>query len=110
MLADYDYTYDLAGRVIAESHHGQSSSYQYDPTSQLLHADHSQLPDEVYAYDANGNPLAANVTVGPNNQILADARAQVARIDIRRIARFAWSMAADGYITSQCIMRASLCV
>ena len=73
VLADYDYTYDLASQLIEESHHGQTSSYEYDPTSQLLKADHSVQADEQYAYDANGNPLDAGVSVGANNKVSADA-------------------------------------
>jgi RHS repeat-associated protein len=74
VLAEYDYAYDLASQLIEESHHGQTSSYQYDPTSQLLEADHSLQPDEQYAYDANGNPVDAGMSVGANNKVSADAR------------------------------------
>ncbi|MGE3804743.1 MAG: RHS repeat domain-containing protein, partial [Gemmataceae bacterium] len=72
MLADYVYTYDLAGQLTFESHHGQSSDYNYDPTGQLTGALHTGQPDENYFYDANGNRIGGDNVVGPNNQILSD--------------------------------------
>ena len=77
VLVDYDYTYDHADRLIAESHHGNSTTYGYDPTGQLLSADHTVLPDEFYNYDLNGNRTSTylqpgGTTIGPANQILSD--------------------------------------
>jgi RHS repeat-associated protein len=72
ILADYDYAYDLADRLISESHHGQTSSYDYDVIDQLLGATHSGQADESYQFDSNGNRIGSGYVVGPNNQILAD--------------------------------------
>lgn len=72
VLADYDYTYDLADRLIQELHHGQSSGYGYDDLGQLTSATHSGQQDEGYDYDAAGNRTGAGLVVGPNNRILAD--------------------------------------
>jgi len=72
VLADYDYAYDLAGQLLSESHHGQTSSYTHDLAGQLTAADHSAQANESYSYDANGNRLSGSNVVGPNNQILSD--------------------------------------
>ena len=77
VLVDYDYAYDLASRLVAESHHGNSTTYSYDPIGQLLTADHTLLPDEFYNYDLNGNRTSSylqpgGTIIGPANQILAD--------------------------------------
>lgn len=72
-LADYDYEFDLAAQLLSESHHGQSTEYDYDELGQLISADHSSLDDELFSYDANGNRDGDEDVIGPNNQLLADA-------------------------------------
>jgi RHS repeat-associated protein len=73
VLAEYDYTFDLADQLIRAVHHGQVSEYTYDLAGQLTDANHSEQSDEAYAYDANGNRLGESYVVGPNNQVLSDA-------------------------------------
>ncbi|MBW3540935.1 MAG: hypothetical protein KY476_11745 [Planctomycetes bacterium] len=73
-LADYDWTYDDAGRItsFASSADG-TSSFTYDTTAQLTAANHTYQADEGYSYDANGNPTGAAYTVGTDNRLLSDA-------------------------------------
>ena len=73
VLAEYDYTFDLADQLIREIQHGQVSEYVYDPAGQLTNAIHSGQSDEAYGYDANGNRVGESYIVGPNNQVLSDA-------------------------------------
>jgi RHS repeat-associated protein len=49
-------------------------SYAYDSTGQLIGATYSGegLPDESYAWDANGNPTGAGCIVGLDNLLLSD--------------------------------------
>jgi YD repeat-containing protein len=72
-LAAYHYTFNLAGELTSETHHGRSSTYGYDSTGQLRTADHDSQSDEQYDFDANGNRTSAGVVPGPGNRILADA-------------------------------------
>lgn len=77
VLVDYDYVYDTRNRLIRESHHGDRIDYTYDLNGQLLSADHTQLPDEFYNYDANGNRIrsqrhSGDYVIGTNNQLLTD--------------------------------------
>src|SRR5262249_10515824 len=71
-LADYLYTHDLAGELVSETHHGQTSTYTYDNAGQLTAADHTGQADEGYSYDADGNRTGGGYVVGANNQILSD--------------------------------------
>lgn len=76
-IVEYAYGYDAARQLINESHHGQTSSYAYDQTGQLIGANHSALDDESYRYDANGNRTSSHrhgsgYVTGPNNQLLSD--------------------------------------
>lgn len=74
VFADYDYTYDRVGQLIGETWEGETSTYGYDLSGQLLTADHAVQPDERYTYDANGNRIGAGYEVGGNNRILADGK------------------------------------
>src|SRR5262249_4873471 len=40
-LADYLYTHDLAGQLVSETHHGQTTTYTYDQDGQLTSAHHT---------------------------------------------------------------------
>ncbi len=76
-IADYVYGYDVAGQLVSESINGQTADYSYDLTGQLADADRSDLPDEDYLYDANGNRVESSrhgdsYVTGPNNQVLSD--------------------------------------
>ena len=73
VLAEYDYTFDLADQLVREVDHGLVSEYTYDSAGQLTAVEHEGQGDETYAYDANGNRIGGQYTVGPNNQVLADA-------------------------------------
>ncbi len=60
-ISSYDYDYDFAGLLIAEtrvhqmSEFSQEITYGYDLTGQLTEANYSGQPDESFSYDANGN-------------------------------------------------------
>jgi len=78
-LVNYVYTYDAAGRVTSENSHGESVAFTYDRTGQLTDADrtNSQLPDEFYRYDLNGNRTSSHLhgtgyVTGPGNRLLSD--------------------------------------
>ena len=72
-IVDYRYTYDPAGRVLSESHHGETTNYNYDSTDQILSADHTSQIDESYGYDLAGNHTGDGQTVDIGNRITADA-------------------------------------
>src|SRR5262249_54475186 len=67
VLDDFVYTYDLAGRLTSDTDNGQTQTYTYDATDQLL----SDGTGE-YSYDANGNRTMAGYDIGPDNQLLSD--------------------------------------
>ncbi len=73
-LARFDYTYNPLGWLGTETHHGDSTTYQYDSTGQLLLSDRAIGTDEDFAYDANGNRTDDGLLVGPDNQLAADGR------------------------------------
>ena len=72
-LVDYSYQYDAANRLTQETHHGMTQAHSYNARGELTATDHSAFADEAYTYDANGNRTSGGSTVGPNNQISADA-------------------------------------
>ena len=59
--------------MTARTEDGQITRYLHDATGQLTSADYANQTDESYRYDANGNRQAAGLTIGPNNQVLADS-------------------------------------
>jgi YD repeat-containing protein len=48
VLAGYHYSWDLAAQLTSETDNGQTSTYQYDATGQLIAAMHSSQPNENY--------------------------------------------------------------
>nr|WP_269454730.1 PASTA domain-containing protein [Methylomonas koyamae] len=77
--ADYRYQYNPAAQLTSAQHHGNGTTYGYDATDQLLQANHSQLPDESYSYDPNGNRKTSYLhgsgyQTGGNNQLLSDGQ------------------------------------
>jgi choice-of-anchor C domain-containing protein len=70
-LVNYDYLYDLAGRLKSEVHHGDTYQYGYDKTGQLLTVNKGGSLFESFTYDKNGN---RKTSTGPNgNQAYAPA-------------------------------------
>ncbi len=70
-VADYDYTYNAAGILTSEGHHGQTFDYSYDASGQLTGSTRSVFSNEIFTYNANGNPNVGYV-VGTNNRIMSD--------------------------------------
>jgi RHS repeat-associated protein len=73
ILVNYQYSYDLAGQLMAESHHGETSTYTYDLDGQLTAAAHTRQPNETFAYDANGNHTESGAVIATDNQVRSDA-------------------------------------
>ncbi|MCL4695266.1 MAG: RHS repeat-associated core domain-containing protein [Candidatus Hydrogenedentes bacterium] len=72
-FADYDWTYDAAGRMTAfDSLVDGTAGYTNDATGQLTGADYDYQADETYVYDENGNRVNNGYTVGANNQMTSD--------------------------------------
>jgi RHS repeat-associated protein len=72
-LVNYDYLYDLAGRLKSEMHHGETYQYSYDKTGQLLTVNKGGSLFESFSYDKNGN---RKTSTGPNgNQVYTPAGA-----------------------------------
>jgi len=81
-FADYDLTWDAAGRIMdidfdfLGSAYDDDASYTYDNTSQLTDADYTTQTDEDYDYDANGNRTLVDgtesYTTGDHNRLLSD--------------------------------------
>ncbi|MBN8491307.1 MAG: tandem-95 repeat protein, partial [Burkholderiales bacterium] len=75
-LASYGYVWDPASRLVGMTSSDGASSYSYDDRNQLTGADYSSQPgnpaDQTFAWDANGNPLRAGVTLGSANRVLSD--------------------------------------
>jgi RHS repeat-associated protein len=69
---------DEAGRVVEKTvtvgARTWTDRFGYDAHGQLaLHDPGGDAPVVAYAWDAMGNPIGAAVTIGPGNQLLADA-------------------------------------
>jgi RHS repeat-associated protein len=62
-LVNYDYLYDLAGRLKSEVHHGDTYQYGYDKTGQFLTVNKGGSLFESFTYDKNGN---RKTSTGPN--------------------------------------------
>jgi len=73
VLADYEYTRDLADQLTQEVHHGQTYEYTRDDFGQLLTATVDGLLSEDYQYDDNGNRVSPQTVTGPDNRLLEDA-------------------------------------
>jgi RHS repeat-associated protein len=67
VLGDYQYLYDLADRLAAESDNGQPIGYRYDPSGQL-----TQAGGALYAYDPNGNRVMGGSIPGIDNRLIFD--------------------------------------
>jgi YD repeat-containing protein len=70
-----DTEYDPVGLLTRETHHGQDWRYTYDKTNQLTRSTEiaQNLLDELFAWDANGNPEGPDFVIGPGNRLLEDA-------------------------------------
>ena len=64
------YTYDKTGNRTSYTEPSGIHNYTYDPTYQLVSADHTNIPDENYTYDPVGNRL--NTTVDNANRLIED--------------------------------------
>ena len=76
--AELSYLLDAEGRVLSESHAGNTATYSYDADGQLTGAIHDDLayPDESYDYDLAGNRIGAHrfagsATISVANRITA---------------------------------------
>ncbi len=75
---NFTYGYDAEGQITAQTSLGNSTAYTYDPTGQLLTADHTAAayPDETYTYDKAGNRTSSHLhaayTTGPANRLQSD--------------------------------------
>lgn len=74
VLAEFHYTYDIADRLRHTESTAGTSDYFYDDNDQLVAADHSFQPDEVYSYDRNGNRTMPGYVIGAGNRLLSDGR------------------------------------
>jgi len=73
VFSDFHFDWSLASEMTARTEDGENTNYLHDASGQLTSADYATQTDEAYSYDANGNRQAAGLTVGPNNQVLADS-------------------------------------
>ncbi|MBC2711714.1 MAG: PKD domain-containing protein [Desulfosarcina sp.] len=71
-VADYDYTYNAAGLLLSEVHHGQMYNYSYDAAGQLTGSIRSVFGNENFSYDDNGNRNGTGYVVGASNRIMGD--------------------------------------
>jgi RHS repeat-associated protein len=72
VISQYDYTYDLIGKMLTASDSLDSITYEYDLLGQLTSADHSSQPDEIFDYDALGNREGDDYEVTTGNRLAAD--------------------------------------
>ena len=54
-LAESSWVYDAANRIIQQTSPDGTSNYNYDARHQLIESVNSDLADETYSYDNNGN-------------------------------------------------------
>ncbi|WP_342596957.1 RHS repeat-associated core domain-containing protein [Cyanobacterium aponinum UTEX 3222] len=71
-MAFYDLTYDTGSRITQIVDIDGTSSFAYDTRNQLLEANHSDIDDESYSYDDNGNRTLSGYVTGVNNELLSD--------------------------------------
>jgi RHS repeat-associated protein len=69
-LANYTYTYDLAGEVKKQILNGTTTTYNYDASHQLTYDTSST--SNTYSYDATGNRAMTGYSTGKGNQLLND--------------------------------------
>src|SRR5262249_37321361 len=67
VLADYIYSYDAGGRLIAETDNGLTRYYVYDARSELTSDNATGV-----TYDLNGNRTNPGYITGKNNELLSD--------------------------------------
>lgn len=72
-IADYEYTYNAAGLLTSEIHHGQTFDYFHDASGQLTGSIRSLFGNETFSYDANGNRNATGYVVGANNRVMSNS-------------------------------------
>lgn len=73
VIANYEWDYDVADRLIEELVSGQTNRYRYNAAGELIGADMGALPDESFDLDLNGN-RTLGTTLGDNNRLLADGQ------------------------------------
>lgn len=72
VIADYRWDYDAANRIIRFTSPDGTSDYNYDDRNQITGSGHSYQDDEAYSYDNNGNRTNVGYETGDNNQLLSD--------------------------------------
>jgi RHS repeat-associated protein len=86
LLANYTYTYDLEGRVTAETlNGGAATSYSYDTTNQLTNDG-----TKAYSFDGAGNRTMSGYTTGADNQLTKDG-----------VYSYSYSYDAEGNLTKK---------
>ena len=73
VLAEFDYDYDIASDLVAASHHGQTTDFDYSANGSLLSAISTALPPEDFDYDALGNRTSSSAH-GDDYQVSAGNR------------------------------------
>ncbi|MEM9530907.1 MAG: RHS repeat-associated core domain-containing protein [Pseudomonadota bacterium] len=74
--AELTYTRDEEGRVLTETHAGNTTGYTYDGNGQVTGVTHTAYVNESYTYDAAGNRLTSqraptSATIAPANRVTA---------------------------------------
>ena len=72
VIADYRWDYDAANRIIRFTSPDGTSDYNYDDRNQIIGSDHSYQDNEGYSYDNNGNRTNPGYETGDNNRLLSD--------------------------------------
>lgn len=72
VIADYRWDYDAANRIIRFTSPDGTSDYNYDDRNQITGSDHSYQDNEAYSYDDNGNRTNVGYETGDNNRLLSD--------------------------------------
>ena len=73
VIANYEWDYDVADRLVEELVSGQINRYSYNAAGELIAADMGALPDESFELDLNGN-RTLGTTLGDNNRLLSDGQ------------------------------------
>ena len=74
VFAEYDFTWDAGNRITEFETVDGTAEYTYDKTGQLTGADYSNtdISDESYSFDDNGNRTNTGYVTGENNETLSD--------------------------------------